>query len=171
MRIIAILFLSFIGLFSLEVRVNFGKQNNEDFSVLNLRHDLPFECKEDTNVYNEIISIDCTIEQTPVNNFIPTDTVFFNFATKITDNKLHLIITPKHKLKLFSTFLDLKNGTPIPKERPKKSRYWQIVGYISTMPFLSQKQTNGLNFPIRIPSVENLYIRQLDINLLSLIHI
>lgn len=165
MRIIATLCLGFISLFALEVRVNFGKQNNEDFSVLNLRHDRPFECKENINVYNEITSVDCTIEQTPINNFVPTNTVFFNFATEITNNKLHLIITPKHKLKLYSTFLDLKSGTPIPKERPKKSKYWQVIGYISTIPFLSQKQTSGLNFPIKIPSVENLYIKQLDINL------
>lgn len=165
MRIIGALFLSFIGLFSLEVQVNFGKQNNEDFSVLNLRHDKAFECKENINVYNEITSINCTIDQTPINNFVPTNTVFFNFATEIIDKKLHLIITPKHKLKLFSTFLDLKTSTPIPQERPKKSKYWQIIGYISTIPFLSQKQTSGLNFPIKIPSVENLYIKQLDINL------
>lgn len=165
MRIIVALVLGFVGAFALEVQVNFGKQNNEDFSVLNLRHDKPFECKENINVYNEITSVDCTIDQTPINNFVPTNTIFFNFATKVIDDKLHLIITPKHKLKLFSTFLDLKTSTPIPKERPKKSRYWQIIGYISKIPFLSQKQTSGLNFPIKIPSVENLYIKQLDINL------
>ncbi|RDU70559.1 tetratricopeptide repeat protein [Helicobacter brantae] len=165
MRIIIALFVGFLGLSALEVEVNFGKQNNEDFSVLNLRHDKPFECKENINVYNEITSVDCYIDQTPINNFVPTNTIFFNFATKVIDNKLHLIITPKHKLKLYSTFLDLKTSTPIPKERPKKSKYWQIIGYISKIPFLSQKQTSGLNFPIKIPSVDNLYIKQLDINL------
>ena len=165
MRIIIALFASFLGAFALEVQVNFGKQDNEDFSVLNLRHDKPFECKENINVYNEITSVDCIINQTPINNFVPTNTIFFNFATKVANNKLHLIITPKYKLKLYSTFLDLKNPTPIPKERPKKSKYWQIIGYISKIPFLSQKQTSGLNFPIKIPSVDNLYIKQLDINL------
>lgn len=165
MRIIFTLFVSILGLFALDVQVNFGKQNNEDFSVLNLRHDKPFECKENIDVYNEVTSIDCVIDQTPISNFVPTNTIFFNFATKVINNKLHLIVTPKHKIKLYSTFLDLKTTTPIPKERPKKSKYWQIVGYINKIPFLSQKQTSGLNFPINIPSVENLYIKQLDINL------
>lgn len=168
-KIATVLLLCFIligiKLFSLEMHVNSGREKNEDFSILTLRHTQPFACKENINIYNEVSTIDCTIDQTPINNFIPTNTLFFNFSTQVINNKFHIIITPKHKVKLFSTFIDLKKNIPIPKERPEKSRQWQIVGYVSTIPFLSQKHTEGLNFPINIPSLDNLYIQQLDINL------
>ncbi len=112
----------------LEIQVNFGKENNQDFSVLNLNASTPFECKENYSVYGDVTSVVCQIDKTPINNFVPTDTVFFNLATKVEDNHFYFLITPKFKAKLFSTFIDLKNPTPIPKERPKKSKHWQIVG-------------------------------------------
>lgn len=163
--IILSVFLGMLQACALEIHINSGKENQKDFSVLTLRHTRPFKCKENINVYNEISSIDCTIDETPINNFIPTNTLYFDFKTQVVDNKFHIIIAPKHKIKLFSTFIDLKTNAPIPKERPDKSRQWQIVGYASTIPFLSQKSTNGLNFPINIPSLNNLYVQQLDINL------
>lgn len=165
MRIIFGLVFGVVLCLSLDIEVNFGKENNQDFSVLNLNSKEPFACQESYSVYGDVTSITCQIDKTPVNNFVPTNTVFFNFTTKIDDKHFYFIITPKFKAKLFSTFIDLKNPTPIPKERPKKSRHWQIVGYIDRIPFLSEEKTSGLNFPISIPSVENLYIRQLDINL------
>ena len=165
MRIIFGLVFGVVLCLSLDIEVNFGKENNQDFSVLNLNSEEPFACQESYSVYGDVTSITCQIDKTPVNNFVPTNTVFFNFTTKIDDKHFYFIITPKFKAKLFSTFIDLKNPTPIPKERPKKSRHWQIVGYIDRIPFLSEEKTSGLNFPISIPSVENLYIRQLDINL------
>lgn len=165
MRIIFGLFFGIVLGMGLEIQVNFGKENNQDFSVLNLNASTPFECKENYSVYGDVTSVVCQIDKTPINNFVPTDTVFFNLATKVEDNHFYFLITPKFKAKLFSTFIDLKNPTPIPKERPKKSKHWQIVGYIDRIPFLSEEQTSGLNFPINIPSVDNLYIKQLDINL------
>ncbi|MCE3047411.1 tetratricopeptide repeat protein [Helicobacter kayseriensis] len=160
-----LLFLLFNAVYGLEIQVNFGKEKGEDFSVLNLKHKTAFECKENKDVYNNITSITCTIPQTPINNFVPTNTAFFNLSNSITHNNLTLTITPKYKAKLFSTLLDLKTQRRIPKERPKKSKQWQIIGYKSEIPFLSQQQTQGLNFPIQIPSNNNLYIGQLDINL------
>lgn len=150
---------------SLEIDVNFGKENNQNFSVLNLKAEKPFACKENRSVYGDVTSIVCQVDKTPINNFVPTNTVFFKLATKVDNQKFYFIITPKFKAKLFSTFIDLKNPIPIPKERPEKSRYWQIIGYVDQIPFLSGKKTSGLNFPISIPSVENLYMHQLDINL------
>lgn len=165
MRIVFGIIFSVVLCFALEVKVNFGKENNQDFSVLNLNAEEPFACQENYSVYGDITSITCQVNQTPVNNFVPTNTVFFNFATKINNQHFYFIITPKFKAKLFSTFIDLKTPTPIPKERPKKSKHWQIIGYVDRIPFLSEEKTSGLNFPINIPSVENLYIHQLDINL------
>ena len=150
---------------ALEIQVNFGKENNENFSVLNLKHTKAFRCIEDRDVYNIVTSITCTIPQTPVNNSVPTNTAFFNLSTSIVDTQLVIKIVPKHKAKLFATFLDLKQENRIPKERPEKSKQWQIIGYISKIPFLSDQKTNGLNFPIKITNPQDLYIGQLDVNL------
>lgn len=164
LRIVLAWIFLFFSLDALEIQVNFAKENNENFSVLNLSHQEAFECQENKDVYNDVTSIVCKIK-TSADNFVPTNTAFFGIQSSVADDYLVLTITPKYKMKLFSTFLDLKKGSSIPKERPKKSKQWQIIGYISKIPFLSDKQTRGLNFPIRIPSNQNLYIGQLDINL------
>lgn len=164
MRIVLAWIFLFFSLEALEIQVNFAKENNENFSVLNLSHQEAFECQENKNVYNDVTSIVCKVK-TNADNFVPTNTAFFGIQSSVNDQYLILTITPKHKMQLFSTFLDLKKGLSIPKERPEKSKQWQIIGYISKIPFLSNKQTRGLNFPIRIPSNQDLYIGQLDINL------
>lgn len=164
MRVISGWIALFISLNALELQVNFGKEKNENFSVLNLSHHEVFACQENRSVYDEVTSIVCRVK-TMVDNFIPTNTTFFGIETSVEDQHVLITITPKYKMQLFSTFLDLKQGASIPKERPEKSKQWQIIGYISQIPFLSGKQTRGLNFPIKIPSNQNLYIGQLDLNL------
>lgn len=163
MRSISFLFFLFLSVQALEIQVNFGKENKEDFSVLNLVHSQPFACIEDRDVYNVVTSVTCTIPQTPINNFVPTDTAFFNLSTSIVDAQMIIKIIPKHKARLFATFLDLKQQNRIPKERPKHSKRWQVIGYISKIPFLSDKKSNGINFPIAIKTQP--YVGQLDINL------
>ena len=150
---------------ALEIQVNFGKENNENFSILNLKHTKAFKCIENRDVYNVVTSITCTIPQTPINNSVPTNTAFFNLSTSIIDSQLVITIIPKYRAKLFATFLNLKQQNRIPKERPEKSKQWQVIGYISKIPFLSDKKTDGLNFPIKITNPQDLYIGQLDINL------
>ncbi|WP_027326754.1 tetratricopeptide repeat protein [Helicobacter pametensis] len=152
-------------LHALEIQVNFGKEQNQDFSILNLKHKTAFECLENKDVYGKITSITCTIPKTPINNFVPTNTALFNLSNAIINGNLVLTITPKYQLRLFATFLDLKAQNRIPKERPKKSKQWQIVGFKDKIPFLSDHSSTGLNFPIQIPSNNDLYITQLDINL------
>lgn len=170
MRKIIILLTSFFYLQALEIQVNFGKEKGEDFAVLNLMHESPFSCQEQIDAYNVVQSIECVIKQLPTNNFVPTNTAFFQLKTQVINNQFHLFIEPKYKMKLFNTFADLKKTKAIPKERSKESKYWQIIGYIDIIPFLSNKSSNGLNFPINIPSVEDLHLGQLDLNLKPLFY-
>lgn len=170
MRNIIILLASFFYLQALEIQVNFGKEKGEDFAVLNLMHESPFSCQEQIDAYSVVQNIECVIKQLPTNNFVPTNTVFFQLKTQVIDNQFHLFIEPKYKMKLFNTFADLKKAKAIPKERSKESKYWQIIGYIDIIPFLSNKSSSGLNFPINIPSVEDLHLGQLDLNLRPLFY-
>lgn len=149
---------------ALDVTINYGKQNNEYFSVLNLQHSEPFECQEFTNEHSEPIRVVCIIERTPRASFSPTNTIFFRFYNRVIDGHFYLYIEPNFSSKLFNTFSDLKTNDPIPKERPKKSKNWQMVGFKGVIPFLSQTKSKGLNFPVAVLPKEEQFVGELDIN-------
>lgn len=163
-RVIFCVFIFFTTIKALDVTINYGKQNNEYFSVLNLQHDEPFECEEFTNEQSEPIRVVCIVERTPRASFSPTNTIFFRFYNRVIDGHFYLYIEPNFNSKLFNTFADLKTNTPIPKERPKKSKNWQIVGFKGVIPFLSQTKSKGLNFPVTIVPKEEQFVGELDVN-------
>lgn len=151
---------------ALEVTINYGKQNGAHFSVLNLQHDKPFECQELSNAYGETTRIVCVIKETPMASFSPTSTIFFRFWNRVIDGEFYLYIEPNFSAKLFNTYVDLRDEVAIPKERPKKSQRWQIVGYKDRIPFLSSHTTSpqGLNFPVRITQDQENFVQGLDVN-------
>lgn len=159
----------FIPIFvmGLEITINYGKEAKEHFSVLNLTHKEPLECSENHNPTGDILFITCVLDNVPLTNFPPTETLYFKFWDHIVDGKFYLYIEPKHKLKLFATPNDLKGNKLITKEQPKKSLSWQIVGYNNFIPFLSEQASvpsKGLNFPIKIIKNEELFLQDLDIH-------
>ena len=152
------------GLCALEVSINYGKENSQNFSVLNLQHDEPFECQELSNAQGAVTRIVCVINKLPLASFSPTNTIFFKFWNRVNEGKFYLYIEPNFSAKLFNTFIDLKTNTPIPKERPRKSKSWQIVGFKDTIPFLSRAQSRGLNFPIAITHENEDFVSELDVD-------
>lgn len=155
-------------LLGLDVTINYGKELKEHFSVLNIAHKEPLECKEERNTENEVLYVVCTLNRTPVASFAPSETLFFRFWSRIVDGKFYLYVEPKYKMALYATPGDLKKSTLITKEQPKKSVSWQIVGYKNDMPFLNdysnQKKPSGINFPIKIIKNKELSFKDLDIN-------
>lgn len=151
---------------ALEVTINYGKQNGAHFSVLNLQHNKPFECQELSNAHGEVTRIVCVIKETPMASFSPTSTIFFKFWNRVIDGEFYLYIEPNFAAKLFNTYVDLRDEVAIPKERPKKSQKWQIVGYKERIPFLSSNPTppQGLNFPVRITQDQENFVQELDVN-------
>ena len=151
---------------ALEVTINYGKQNGAHFSVLNLQHSEPFECQEFSNTQGEVTRIVCVIKKTPMASFSPTSTIFFKFWNRVIDGEFYLYIEPNFSAKLFNTYVDLRDEVAIPKERPKKSKKWQIIGYKDRIPFLSSSSTapQGLNFPILIAHDQENFVHELDVN-------
>ncbi|RDU60448.1 DUF7494 domain-containing protein [Helicobacter marmotae] len=166
-KVAFVLFLPFY-VFGLDVTINYGKELKEHFSVLNISHSEPLECRANRNTQNEITYVVCTIPRTPVASFSPTQTLFFHFWSRVVDGIFYLYVEPKYKMALFATPKDLKDTLPITKEQPKKSASWQIIGYKSEMPFLNdythQRKPKGLNFPIKIIKNAELYFDDLDID-------
>lgn len=162
------IFSTALPLFALDVTINYGKELTEHFSVFNISHTEPLECKEHIDTQDVVTHIVCSIERTPVASFSPTETLFFRFWSRVVDNSFYLYIEPKHKIKLYATPSDLKNGALITKEQPRFSKSWQIIGYKNILPFVHEedieKRRKGINFPIKIIKNKELYFEALDIN-------
>ena len=168
MRILWVAILCCVPLFALDVTINYGKELNERFSVLNIDHQEPLECQENYNTQGKVTHIVCTLDRTPVASFSPTETLFFRFWSRVVDGVFYLYVEPKHKIKLFATPGDFKKQAPITKRQPKTSTSWQIIGYKEAIPFLNdyanQTKPKGLNFPIKIIKNKELFFKDLDID-------
>lgn len=149
---------------ALEITVNYGKENSKKFAVLNIKDKKPFLCVQKDDHKDEKSQIECIIDAVPTMGFTPIKTGFFNFEYKMIENKFHLFITPTKKQKLFAFPQDYKKDVPIFKEKPAKSVLWEIVGYENQIPFLSNKISTGLNFPVFIEDSQTPYIPELDIS-------
>ncbi|WP_095296367.1 outer membrane protein assembly factor BamD [Helicobacter sp. 12S02232-10] len=163
-KALILIFLISNFLYSLEITVNYGKENSKNFSVLNIKGSKPFLCAEKPNYVDSGYIVECIIDAIPQEGFSPTKTMFFDFYYRMIDGKFHLYIEPKQKQKLFAIPNDLKKDIQIIREKPTLSQAWQIIGYEDHIPFLSNQRPRGLNFPVLIPDAQTPYIPELDIN-------
>lgn len=156
------------NLFALNIEIDYGIEHNKRFSILTLKYDSPFPCVESRDINDNITLIECRIDKPPSASFPKQSLEFFDIYTEIKNRKFHLFIkaniSANKKIHLFANAFDLKSEIAIPKERPKDSRVWQIIGFEGEIPFLSGKNYNGLNFPIHIPNSALPSIAELNID-------
>lgn len=161
------------NLFALNIEIDYGIEHNKRFSILTLKYDSPFPCVESRDINDNITLIECRIDKPPSASFPKQSLEFFDIYTEIKNRKFHLFIkaniSANKKIRLFANAFDLKSEIAIPKERPKDSRVWQIIGFEGEIPFLSGKSYNGLNFPIHIPNSALPSIAELNIDASPLI--
>lgn len=161
------------NLFALNIEIDYGIEHNKRFSILTLKYDSPFPCVESRDINDNITLIECRIDKPPSASFPKQSLDFFDIYTEIKNRKFHLFIkaniSANKKIRLFANAFDLKSEIAIPKERPKDSRVWQIIGFEGEIPFLSGKNYNGLNFPIHIPNSALPSIAELNIDASPLI--
>lgn len=146
---------------ALEFYINSGREEGNNFAVLNLKDEKPFLCKEVLNRYSEVEEIICEFDTGLLSRFEESETLFFTIKPQIVDKKLNLHIKPKKKIKLFNQEFNLAKDGFIPKERNEKSRKWQVLGYADSLPFIKTNPHNeGINFPLnfRITSKPNIGI-------------
>ena len=106
-------------LFAFNIEVDYGVENGKRFSIITLKHDKRFPCKENRDINNKNIMVECVVDGTPIATFPKSKTEFFEIYSKINNNKFYLFIKPMKDQSLFATFLDLKSDIPIPVERPQ----------------------------------------------------
>ncbi|WP_370525103.1 tetratricopeptide repeat protein [Helicobacter winghamensis] len=150
----------FARAFGLEFYVDSGREAGHNFAVLNLRDTKPFACYEELNRDSQASGIVCSFEEPLFSRFQRSETLFFSISPEVLDEEkgFSLRITPKanKKMKLYNTEFDLSSSRRIPVENNLKSKRWQILGYEGEIPFLNDKPSYGINFPIlfdEVPSI------------------
>lgn len=154
-------FLIFARAVGLEFYVDSGREAGRNFAVLNLRDTTPFMCYEEFNLSSEVSGIVCRFDAPLLSRFQKSETLFFSIAPEALSGDsrgFNLRITPKpnKKMKLYNTEFDLTSHQRIPIENNAKSKRWQILGYEGEIPFLNDRPSYGINFPMRLmqfPSV------------------
>lgn len=141
------------SLFGLEFYINSGREDNRNFAVLNLLDNQPFICTESFNRESEVSEIVCRFDFPLLSRFARSETLFFSVTPESFDDNTQgffLKIKPKNgkKIKLYNAEFSLVSRKPIPQEHNESSKRWQILGYENRIPFLNDKPSNGLNFPI-----------------------
>ena len=137
--------------YALEFYVHSGRENNNDFAILNISDESPFLCKEYYNRDSFVSQVVCSFSAPLLSRFEHSETLFFSITTESRDELgFNLKITPKDnkKIKLFNTEFSLTSGKEIPLERNNESRKWQILGFVDGIPFINDKPSNGINFPL-----------------------
>ncbi|TLD80623.1 flagellar functional protein [Helicobacter sp. MIT 11-5569] len=147
--------------FGLEFYVDSGREDGRNFAILNLRDDKPFYCYEELNRDSEVGTIICNFDAPLLSRFQRSETLFFSITPEIFDDNasgFSLKIIPKanKKMKLYNTEFDLSSNQRIPMENNVKSKRWQILGYEGEIPFLNDKPSYGINFPIRFDQVPSI---------------
>lgn len=157
--------------FGLDIEVDYAIENGKRFSIITLKNDKAFPCENSIDINGNSTLITCVLKnKIPNSRFSTSKLEFFTIDSSVKNNSFYLLITPNKKQSLFANAFDLREDIEIPKERPKESKIWQIIGYDGEIPFLSNKKSYGLNFPINIPNTNTPYISELNIDASPLIY-
>lgn len=152
-------------LFALELTVQSGKENRENYSVLHLRDTSPFACQTFINDFGDTKRIDCRFPKPPKQNFPPIDNEKFTVTASASAQGYTITILPKFKMKLIPLVFNLSNESESYQSDVKKARHWSVVGYTNKLPLLtiSAPPPNGINFPVKVKKNSRPHVGGLDL--------
>lgn len=154
LRHIVFLLLSPLALFALEVTLLSGKEGHEKFSTMHIKEKQSFTCQEILNDLDQVSKIVCAFSKKPPQPFRDLQNDFFVVKQEIKNQIFFLIITPIHKIKLYSIVFDLHKDESLFNANPSLSNHYIIIGYKNNLPFLKQeiKTETTINFPYFNPN-------------------
>ncbi len=154
-----------VPLFGLELSIQSGKEEGEKFSILHLRHTVPFECKPTNNEFGDTKRIDCRFPIAPKQNFSPIDNGQLTITSSKTPQGYVITILPKSKMKLMPVVFDLTKESQTYQSIVKKATHWNIIGYHKTPPLMSFSKSSPLaiNFPIKVNKNTPPFVGGLDL--------
>lgn len=141
-----------LPLFGLELSLQSGKEEGEKFSILHLRHTLPFECQATNNEFGETRRVDCHFKSSPKQTFSPINNGLLSLSASSSSKGYTITILPKSKMMLFPEVFDLSKESQTYQSDVKKARHWNVVGYTNTLPLmhLSAPSALSINFPVKV---------------------
>lgn len=154
------------ALFALTLNVNVGREENENFSTLHIKEEMPFVCLSQTDEFGEEKQVQCTFTREPKEKFQAMKTNFFTIDSFTKEGKYIVRISPVQKLKLLPIANRLhENENIFHPQKHNTAGHWMIVGYTQRLPLISIEKNPplGINFPITMEEVPLPSVGALDI--------
>ncbi|ECC0591169.1 DUF7494 domain-containing protein [Campylobacter coli] len=159
MKIIFLVLLSICTLFSFELTLNTGRENNQAFAVLHASNDLDFTCQK--IVIEDKIHFECEIIGVVDNKLSNQSFTAFDLKFIKEPQKIKMIILPKMSARMF----DLSQNIYIDKELDSSSAHKsKSFTFIFTPELERAKDYDGLDFNINFPHESLPYVGALDLN-------
>lgn len=154
-----------LPLFGLELSIQSGKEEGEKFSILHLRHTVPFACEATENEFGETRRIDCRFPTAPKQSFSPINNGQLTITSSSTSKGYTITVLPKSKMKLIPVLFDLTKTGETYQNNVKKALHWNIIGYKNTLPLvnIAASAPSAINFPIKMAKSAPPYIGGLDL--------
>ncbi len=153
------------NLFSLNITVSLGENNNNSYSLVEISRSEEFRCQHIDSTHLKRDYILCEFGKIPLVNPRGTENSFFVIKPYVDPEtkKLFVELLPKFQAKLFPKMLSTLESDPIYKKDFAKAQKWFVLGYKEEVPFLQEKEQVGLNFPIKIEQWRYPTIGSLDV--------
>jgi len=153
------------SLFSLELSVQTGEEDQNEFSILHLKDSERFLCQAEHDDYGVVTSVICAFNKRPIQPFSDLENSFFSIRSKVQKEMFFIIIKPHKKMLLKAIHYDLVHDNEFYQVEDDYASHWNIIGYKDKPPFFTQKKKNSarINFPVPFKLSEFPYVGGLDI--------
>ena len=165
-KILLLLFTCYINSLALEIDIKSAKESNKNYSILHIKDDNPFTCKEYRDSYDRVTSVECAFDKRTSKRFKPLRTTFFKLRSSIKKDRFLIVIEPYYDLALFADIFDLSSGEPTFEAKISEASSWSVIGYKDEIPYLRSynRASSAIAFPFEVSSDITPYVGALDIN-------
>jgi len=160
-----LLLLLFQSLFSLELSIQTGREDQEEFSILHLKNSERFLCQAEKSDLGVTTSVICAFDKRPIKSFSKIQNNFFTVTSKIKDKTFFIIIKPHKKMLLKAIHYDLLYDNELYQVEDDYAKHWNVIGYDKKIPFIEKNRDtkSSINFPVPFVHSEYPYVGGLDI--------
>jgi tetratricopeptide (TPR) repeat protein len=136
----------------MDLTIQSGKEGGDTYSILHLRHSVPFSCESTDNEFGDAQRIVCKLTTSPKQSFPPIDNAYLNITGTSADGGYRITILPKAKMKLIPVVFNLSKETQTYQSNVKSAKHWSVVGYSKHLPLLdvSDPSPTAINFPVKV---------------------
>ncbi|MEA1918214.1 MAG: flagellar protein [Campylobacterota bacterium] len=152
-------------LYSLELSVQTGRENQDEFSILHLKDSERFLCEAEKDDFDLITGVICAFNKRPIQTFSNLENNFFSVSSKVQKDTFFVIIKPRKKMLLKAIHYDLLYDNEIFQVKDNYASHWNIIGYKEEPPFMQKEKRKNtqINFPVPFAKSEYPYVGGLDI--------